>query len=322
MSSSVGRQTDGVIQALVSFDRALATNRLAQAYLVVGAVLEEGMPFADAALGRLFCMAREKPCGTCSACSQMAARHHPDVVWVEPERKSRMIDIESIRDLQKLIGQTALGGGWKSVILAGADRLGDGAANAFLKTLEEPPPRTLFLLLTDSPQAVLPTILSRCQRLVLSAESGALQEPWRSRLLDIMAAPLGEGLVGRLARVSALGSLLADVRDQAAGEEEARSDDQTDEDMFKARVESRYRGMRSGIIRAMMVWYRDILVLVCGGAEVCHADRREDLVQLASGLPYGYALENVRAVEALQRQLDRNINQDSAIFAAVSRMTA
>lgn len=322
MSDPAGNLGDAVTQALASFDSALAAGRLAQAYLVVGAVLEQGVPFADAALGRLFCASREKPCGACAACSQLAARRHPDAVWVEPEKKSRIIDVESIRNLQRLIGQTALGGGWKAVVLLAADRLGDSAANAFLKTLEEPPPRSLFLLLTDSPQAILPTILSRCQRLVLSTEAGALQEPWRSRLLDILSTPLGEGLMGRIGRAAALGGLLEEMKKQAEEEEEARAGEETDEEMFKARVESRYRGMRSGTLRAMLLWYRDLLVTVCGNGEACHMGRQTELERLAQGLRFGQAMENIRAVESMQRQFDRNVNQDSAIMMAVNRMTA
>lgn len=324
MSGACQPVGDAVTRAVASFDAALDAGRLAQAYLVVGAVLEQGTPFARAALGRLFCRAGKNPCGVCPACLQLEARHHPDAVWVEPEKKSRIIDIERIRDLQRLIGQTALAGGWKAVVLVGADRIGDAAANAFLKTLEEPPPRSLFLLLTDSPQAILPTILSRCQRLVLSTELGALAEPWRSRLLDILATSLGEGLAGRLARVTALGALLEDIRKHALEEEEARTDDEPDEDIFNARVEARYRGVRSGVIRAMMLWYRDLLVLVCGaGTErLCHEDRRADATRIAGGLRYRQAMENVRAVEGMQRQIDRNVNQDSAIFTAVNLMTA
>ncbi len=322
--SDDGHVDDAVTRAVAAFDTALDSGRLAQAYLVVGAVLEQGVPFAHEALGRLFCGAEKKPCGACAACSQSKARRHPDAVWIEPERKSRIIDIESIRELQKLIGQTALAGGWKSVVLVGADRIGDAAANAFLKTLEEPPPRSLFLLLTDAPQAILPTILSRCQRLVLSTEPAALAEPWRSRLLDILATPLGDGLIGRLARATALGGLLEEIRKQAAEAEEARTGEDTDEETFKARVEARYRGMRSGVIRAMLLWYRDLLALVCGAdsGRLCHEDRRGDAIRVAGRLQYRLALENVRAVEGMQRQIHRNVNQDSAIFNAVNRMTA
>lgn len=324
--SGEGRQDDDVVtQAVVSFNTALAAGRLAQAYLVVGSVLDQGIPFAHAALGRLFCSGRDKPCGVCPACTQLEIRRHPDAVWIEPEKKSRIIDVERIRELQKLIYQTALAGGWKAVVLVAADRIGDAAANAFLKTLEEPPPRCLFLLLTDTPQAMLPTILSRCQRLVLSSEAEGLPEPWRARLLDIMASPMEGGLKDRMLRSAAIAQLLDDIRTQAEEEEETRSgSDNSDEETFKARVESRYRGMRRRLIRAMVLWYRDVLVLVCGsGADtLCHADRSREAAGIAQRLTYRDALANVRVIEGIQRQLERNVNQDSAIYNGVSLLTA
>lgn len=315
---------DVVEQAVASFETAVASGRLAQAYLIVGNVAGQGVPFADAVLGRLFCPGVIKPCGRCSACSQLAARRHPDAVWIEPEKKSRIIDVDRIRQLQKLVYQTSLAGGWKAVVLVGADRINDSAANAFLKTLEEPPERCLFLLLTDTPQSILPTILSRCQRMVLSTESQALPEPWRTALLDIMSNPLTVGQVSRLSRAVALGALLDDIKKQAAAEEKGRADtDEVDEDTEKARLEARYRGLRNMVIRAMLLWYRDVLVLVCGaeGSALYHADRGEDVARVAAGVSYREALANVRAIENVQRQLERNISQDAVVYNAMSQLT-
>ncbi len=320
---SKGDPLDGgaVELAVASFEAAVAAGRLAQAYLVVGHVAAEGVPFADAVLGRLLCRGTVKPCGTCSACSQLAARRHPDAVWIEPEKKSRVIDVERIRELQKLVYQTSLGGGWKAVVLVAADRINDSAANAFLKTLEEPPARCLFLLLTDSPQSILPTILSRCQRMVLSTETAALPEPWRTSLLDILATPLTEGQFSRLSRAVALGQLLDAIKKQVTDEEEARADsDEVEEDIEKARIEARYRGMRNMAIRAMLLWFRDVLVLVCGAedAVLCHVDRRDDVARIATGVTYRDAVACLRVVEGMQRQLDRNVSQESVVFNAMN----
>lgn len=100
---------------------------------------------------------------------------HPDVVWLEPEGKSRTIKTDSVKKgLIDTLTQTAYSGGWKVGVISGADCMQPNAANAFLKTLEEPTPRTLFLLLTDSPDAVMPTIISRTQRIDLPLERGVL----------------------------------------------------------------------------------------------------------------------------------------------------
>lgn len=94
------------------------------------------------------------------------------------------------------LSDTAFAGGWKVVVLAGADRLTNEAANAFLKMLEEPPPKTLILLLTDAPQALLPTIRSRCQRIDLdeppswtSPGAADCSPSWRRRAAPAPWAP-------------------------------------------------------------------------------------------------------------------------------------
>jgi hypothetical protein len=139
-----------------------------------------------------------------------------------------------------------------------------------------------------------------------------------------MSDPLTEGQSSRLSRAAALGGLLDDIKKQAAAEEKARADDdEVDEDTEKARIEARYRGMRNMVIRAMLLWYRDVLVLACGaeGSALHHADRGEDLARVAAGVSYRDALANVRAIENVQRQLERNINQDAVIFNAMSQLT-
>jgi DNA polymerase-3 subunit delta' len=96
---------------------------------------------------------------------------HPDVHIVQPESKTRQIRVETLRNLISLLNQTSFLGGWKIAILYEAERLRQEAANAFLKTLEEPPHKTLILLLTARPEQLLTTILSRCLILRLQTPS-------------------------------------------------------------------------------------------------------------------------------------------------------
>ena len=325
--------------ALISFEAALQAGRVAQAYLVVGNLREEAIPFAERALLLLFCQGLMKPCGECSACQQIRDHKHVDVVWIEPEKKSRVVGVDRIRDLQRVIYQTSYSGGWKAVVFVGADRIGEEAANSFLKTLEEPPPRCLFLLLTDTPQAILPTILSRCQRLLLSSESELLPEPWRSELIEILIKPLGVGVLGRLARSSKLEKLLADIKKTVEKEERARYQEEQEalrnpddkvkatkakDVVLEARVEARFRGLRAMVLRALLFWYRDLLVTVCGtnAAQLRYPDQASMIAAMAQGLSYAEALGNVRVVEAMQRQFDRNLSTGIVLAGAVSGLSA
>ena len=321
--------------ALSAFDAALETGRVAQGYVVVGSVRDEGLPFATRILGRLFCKGMVKPCGECGSCVHIRDRKHVDVVWIEPEMKSRVVGIDRIRDLQQLVYRTSYEGGWKAVVLAWADRLGEEASNAFLKTLEEPPPRCLFLLLTEAPQAIMTTILSRCQRIVLSTEPERLPEPWCTELLTILATPMEDGFIGRLARGARLDALLGRIKKQVEQDETARfkeeqeamrnPDDRKskgDSDVLDARIQARFRELRAMVLRVMLCWYRDLMVMACGGgdAPLRFPEYAEAISAQAGRVGYAGALANIRVVEGMQRQFDRNLTADIVIPGAMSAL--
>ena len=103
-------------------------------------------------------------CGTCTSCRKIHRGHHPDVRTVAPE-ESASIKIDQIREV---VGQTAyrpFEGRYRVVVIDNADLMGEDAQNALLKTLEEPPPRNVFVLVTARPATLLDTIRSRCCQL-------------------------------------------------------------------------------------------------------------------------------------------------------------
>jgi DNA polymerase III subunit delta' len=118
------------------------------------------------------------PCGECVACRRVANLQHPDVSWVRPQEESRQIRIEQVRELSAELALTSHGGGYKVGIISPADALNRFAANALLKTLEEPPARTLLILVATEPSRLPPTVLSRCQKLRLRAPPRAESVAW------------------------------------------------------------------------------------------------------------------------------------------------
>ena len=147
-----------VADAYGLISRAIDAGRTAHGYLVCGDLKGGCDALVAQLLEKLFPDAH----------AQIAAKSHPDVAYLEPEGKSRTIHAQSMRErIVEPMSTTAFSGGWKVGVIVGADRMEVVAANAFLKTLEEPPPKTLFLLLTDAPDAILPTIVSRTQRIDL-----------------------------------------------------------------------------------------------------------------------------------------------------------
>jgi DNA polymerase III subunit delta' len=118
------------------------------------------------------------PCGECVACRRVAALQHPDLLWIRPPEGSQQIRIEQLRELSAELALTSHAGGYKVGIIAPADALNRFAANALLKTLEEPPERTLLVLVATQPSRLPPTILSRCQRLRVRAPERAAAVAW------------------------------------------------------------------------------------------------------------------------------------------------
>jgi DNA polymerase III subunit delta' len=123
----------------------------------------------------------QAPCGRCAACRRVLAWQHPDLRRVMPLEDSRQIRIEQVRDLAAELALTSHAGGYKVGILTPADSLNRFAANALLKTLEEPPARTLLILVATQPSRLPATVLSRCQRLKVRAPARAEAVAWLTR---------------------------------------------------------------------------------------------------------------------------------------------
>ncbi len=298
---------------------ALQCDRLATAYILAGNTRTSGEPLALKLLTLLFCEAGGVPCGECGPCRRVAGRVHPDVLWVHPQKRSRIISVEQVRELQGRVQQTSYEGGWKACVIVGADRLGPEASNAFLKTLEEPPGRSLFLLLTDSPQFLLPTVRSRCQPISVDDASAELDE-WDRELIEILSAPAvsGGAATRGLARGNQIAALLKLMKDSAQSEINEAADAEAveeDADTLSARGSSRYREMRTRLMRTMLLWYRDQLLLACGGDENsltfgASLDPVRDSVQLLSSRQ---ALKQVRIVEHMHDQLERNLPEATVL---------
>ena len=127
----------------------------------------------------------QAPCGQCPACRHVARRQHPDLALLGPLEEATQIRIEQVRELSADLALTAHQGGYKVGILSPADSLNRFAANALLKTLEEPPPRTLLVLVATQPSRLPATLLSRCQRV-------RVQAPTREQALEWLRASRGE----------------------------------------------------------------------------------------------------------------------------------
>jgi DNA polymerase-3 subunit delta' len=165
--------------------RAVRTDEIAHAYLITGpSGIGRGL-LARSFAGALACdaPAAQQPCGSCSACSRIARGTYPDVSLVSlesqvagsgsAERKNTRISIETIRELRSSISLRPLEGRWRIAIIEDADLLSRDAYDGLLKTLEEPPPFVVILLIAAEPEALPETIRSRCLHIPLGPLSRA-----------------------------------------------------------------------------------------------------------------------------------------------------
>lgn len=301
--------------------RSFREGRLAHAYIVVGDPRGAALRFAEWLAQLVLCDdAAGGPCGRCRACQLAAGHRHADVRWMEPEKKSRVFSVDAIRrEVIPWAASTSLEGGWKVLALSFADRFNDQSANAFLKTLEEPPPRTLFLLLTDDPGSMLPTILSRCQRVDLTMGRVAPAEPWRSETGAIMARHSLRSELSAMATAGRVEALLARI--EKAAEEQVEADAEAsganeDADTIDARVKAKAKEIRDAVFVSVQDWYRDLLVLASGdpARPLFFEEHRAELAARAERLPVRAALEAIANAERLAAQIDdRNIAPSIAL---------
>ncbi|MEA4892433.1 MAG: hypothetical protein VB085_07700 [Peptococcaceae bacterium] len=164
--------------------------KMAHAYILKGRDQAELLHLARSLAARSNCLAEEsrRPCGVCENCRRIFTGVYEDWFYLEPQGAGDLIRIGQVRRLQEDLNVKARAGRIKIGVLNRAHRMQEAGQNCLLKTLEEPPSDSLLLLLTDRPQDLLPTVLSRCQ--VLSAGG---EEPAAAREdLELAADSLAE----------------------------------------------------------------------------------------------------------------------------------
>lgn len=146
------------------FQNAFANNRLAHAYIFTG---QEGVgkaSFSRELAKAVFCRSQgTDACDVCNTCIRIAGNNYSDLFMVQPEKNSRVIKIEQLKNLQDFLRIKPLESRNKMVIIHSADKMNEEAANCLLKTLEEPPLYAIMILTATSLDAVKETIRSRCQ---------------------------------------------------------------------------------------------------------------------------------------------------------------
>jgi DNA polymerase-3 subunit delta' len=175
---------------------ALARDRLHHALLLTGPAGSGKRALALAVASALNCeRAPGEGCGACATCERIAAGVHPDVITLAREGAAQIIPIETVRtQVVAAVGLPPHEARERLFLIDEATALPPAAANALLKTLEEPPARTRFVLMTAAPDQLLPTIRSRCQRISLAALDVAARRATGDEAVAAVAEALCDAL--------------------------------------------------------------------------------------------------------------------------------
>ncbi|MGH8092053.1 MAG: hypothetical protein ACREIF_01095 [Chthoniobacterales bacterium] len=310
----------------VAFDylrNAQQRRRLAHAYLITGAN-GSGKRALAAAVTQLV---------NGAPADEIFSGKAPDVYLAAPESKSRRIGIDQLRDLEHALQMQASDGRRKVAIISDADRMGPPAANAFLKTMEEPPNNSLLLLLSSIPEVLPETILSRCIEIPLAPPNDAkvsAEQRELVALLNRLNPDAGAGVHDAYRMVQGFQHLLGQMRlaiqeenDAALKREETRYKNTTDgewletrEDHYKALTESLYLHQRATLIETLFRWWGDILKASSGVATRELPEARTSTEAMAARLTTLEILSRVRRLEELRQHLDRNIQEALALEVA------
>lgn len=163
-----------------SWDQRRQARRLPHAIMISGAEGIGKQRLALALANRLLCVDEHAlyACGRCKGCQLLASGHHRDLYRLSPVEKSRFIKVDAVRELTQALAKSGQQGGWKVAVIEPAEAMNSAAANALLKTLEEPDGKTVIILLSARPSAVPATVRSRCQKWVMPLPPVEQALPW------------------------------------------------------------------------------------------------------------------------------------------------
>lgn len=160
-------------------------DRLAHALLFHGPDGIGKQDFVRAFVARLFCQNPDnnQACGVCESCHLLAVGNHPDLRSIACEEDKKNISVDQIRELIDYVSLMPHSSRYKVAVIDQAELMSVNAANSLLKTLEEPPKSALIFLVTHKPERLLPTILSRCQKITLKQPALSEANAWLSQTI-------------------------------------------------------------------------------------------------------------------------------------------
>lgn len=355
-------------RVVAALQRAAARDRVGHAYLFHGPLGTGKRAAALEFAKVLECEHKEdEACGSCLACTKVRKLVHPDVQVMLPypndvseedvatrlkllarepyaetdfkrrpsledpgesSNKQAIYTVDRMRELQRMLGYAPSEGRFKVTILADVDRMRTEAANAFLKLLEEPTPRTVLILTTHRPDKLLPTISSRCQQLRFKPLApGAIQEALAARedVPQDEAAMLAHMADGSYTRALEL----RNNEELAAARELAlaffRRSYQMDVDKMldlASEIAGRGRERVKGLLQLMLTWTRDLLLYRTTSDEqfLVNVDQRSAIRNFVENVPEARIEEMTGVLQDAISLVERNVHLELTMITLAQRL--
>jgi DNA polymerase-3 subunit delta' len=317
-------QAVGQPKAITLLERSIETGQLSHAYLFVGPPHVGKLTLALNLAQAVNCGAAAAPCGECASCRRIAAHKHADVqiIGLISEEK-REISIEQIREMQTAASLPPYEGRNKVFIFDKAELLSHEAANCLLKTLEEPLPQVLFILLTARENALLPTIVSRCQRVELRPLPVSVI---REALIEDHGVAVDRAEL--LARLSGgcLGWALLAIQDEKILEERSRRlstlvalsyASLKQRFAYASELAAQFSKSREEVEETLTLWlgwWHDLLLIKGGdGKSITNLDQQSALFQQARDFSTRQVMDFIHHLQTVNEQFEQNANPRLAL---------
>ena len=245
-------------------------------------------------------------CDQCASCSKIEKGNHPDMFMIVPEGDGGQITVSAIRSLEESLSYKPFEGNWKIAIIDNAEKLNPSAANAFLQTLEEPPPQSILILVSSRPEMLLPTIRSRCRRINFSP----LPVDTMSRMLEEKFEMSGHENTHLISVLS--GGRLGYALNENLVQQRDWSFDIFN-DMLGALEEDVWenRDTMDEWFEWAQLWLRDIAVFKSTGRPdlLVNRDKMEEIKAICRGAALKDILKLGRELNGIKRRLSFNLNK-------------